>query len=322
MRITKRLLLAAALTLGMAGAAAAQAYPNRAVRIIVPFGPGGPADIYARAVGEHLSSVLKQPFVIENRAGAGASVGTIAVAQAQPDGYTLLMMSNTHTANETLRPTRGYDLMRDFAPVAPVNASDLVFVVHPSVTAKSLPELIAQAKAQPGTLNYASSGLGTPYHLAGENFKARADANIVHVPFRNSGDARTAVLGGHAQLMIDAVSLMLPTVSAGQLRALATTGKQRTSVMPDVPTAIEMGVPGFDASIWLGLMAPRGTPPEIIDMLNAEVRRFQAKPETTAAWTRLGIDAISMSPAEFSQFLRDDIAKWGQVIRDGNIRAE
>ncbi|MEI8145915.1 MAG: tripartite tricarboxylate transporter substrate binding protein [Alphaproteobacteria bacterium] len=320
--MVQRLLVALGLMIAGLMPAAAQSYPARAVRVIVPFGPGGPADIYARAVAQHLSDVMKQAFVIENRAGAGATIGTREVQRSPADGYTLLMMSNTHTANETLLPNRGYELMRDFVPIAPVNASDLVFVVHPSVEAKTLPELIALAKARPGTLNYASSGLGTPYHLAGENFKAITGTDIVHLPHRNSGDARNAVLGGHAQLMIDAVSTMLPTIQSGNVRALATSGRTRNAVTPDVPTAIEMGVANYEATIWLGFMAPAGTPKAIVDQLNAEIRRFQERPEIKSAWGRLGVDVLAQSPEEFGQFLRDDIAKWGAVIRAGNIRAE
>src|SRR5918998_1589741 len=204
--------------------AAAQEYPSRNVRIIVPFGPGGPADIYARFLGQHLSEALKQPFVIENRPGAGAVIGTDEVAKSAPDGHTLLMMSNTHTTNETLIPNKPYQLMRDLAPVAPVNYSDLVMVVHPSLPVKDLKELIALAKAKPGGLNYASSGPGTPYHMAGELFKAMSSTHIVHLPHRASGEARNSVIGGHVQMMLDAISTMRPNAEAGQVKPLATTG--------------------------------------------------------------------------------------------------
>lgn len=316
------LTLAALVALGLGSPVEAQTYPSRAVRVIVPFGPGGPADIYARAVAQHLADALRQPFVIENRPGAGATIGTREAARAPADGYTLLMMSNAHTANETLLPNRGYELLRDFVPVAPVNSSDLVFVVHPSVPARTLGELIALARARPGQLNYASSGLGTPYHLAGESFKAITETDIVHLPHRNSGDARGAIMGGHAQLMIDALSLMLPTAASGQVRVLATTGKVRSPVLPDVPTAIEAGLPNYDAAIWIGFMTPAGTPRAVIDVLNAEIRRYIARPDIASAWNRLGIDIMNMSPDEFGRFIAEDVARWGAVIRAGNIRAE
>ncbi len=322
----RRSILAGLATLGLATALApaalAQGYPNRPVRIVVPFGPGGPADIYARAVGQHLGEALKQNFVIENKPGAGAVIGTVEASRAAPDGYTLLMMSNTHTANETLLPNRGYVLTQAFVPVAPVNASDLVIVVHPSVEAKTLKEFVDLAKAKPGALTYASSGNGTPYHLAGENFKALTGTQMVHLPHRSSGDARNSVLGGHAQMMMDAVTTMTPTITAGQVRALATTGATRSAIMPDLPTAIEAGVPGFEATIWLGLMAPAGTPKEIVDLLNAEVRKFQARPEIKDAWAKQGAVALSMTPAEFSDYLTRDVAKWKTVIETANIKAQ
>jgi tripartite-type tricarboxylate transporter receptor subunit TctC len=313
--------LAAATAVGLPHRAAAQAWPNRPVRIVVPFGPGGPADIYARAVAQHLGEALKQNFVIENKPGAGAVIGTMEAARATADGYTFLMMSNTHTANETLLPNRGYALMDAFMPVAPVNASDLVIVVHPSVEAKTLKEFVDLAKAKPGGLTYASSGNGTPYHLAGENFKAITGTSMVHLPHRNSGDARNSVLGGHAQMMMDAITTMTPTITSGQVRALATTGLRRSAILPDLPTAIEAGVPGFEATIWLGLMAPVGTPKEIVDAVNAEVRKFQARSDIKASWDKQGALAISQSPAEFDGYLRADIAKWKKVIETANIKA-
>lgn len=303
-------------------ARAADPYPTRPVRIIVPFGAGGPADVYARAVGQQLAVALKQPFVIDNRPGAGAVVGTVEAARAAPDGYTLLMMSNTHTVNETLVPRKAYELMRDFVPIAPVNASDLVLVVHPSVKANTLAELVALAKARPGDLNYASSGQGTPYNMAGELFKAMTGTDIVHVPYRGSGEARTAVVGGHVQLMIDAVTTMAPNVAAGQVRALATSGQARSAILPDVPTVVEAGVPGYDATIWLGFMAPKDTPPEIVDRLAAAIAAAVASPELTAAWAKQGAVPMRMTPAAFGDYLRTDIAKWAKVIKDANLKPD
>jgi tripartite-type tricarboxylate transporter receptor subunit TctC len=295
----------------------AQDYPTRPVRIVVPFGAGGPADVAARLIGNVLQDKFGQPFVIENRTGAGGVIGTVEAAKSPPDGYTLLMMSNTQTANESLMSPaqRKYELMRDLVPIAPVNSSDLVIVVHPQVAAKTLAEFIALAKSQPGKLNYASSGTGTPYHMAGELFKSMAGIDVVHVPYRNSGEARSGVIGGQVQMMIDAVTTMAPNVGAGQVRALATTGKTRSSVLPDVPTAQEAGVPGYEATIWLGLMAPAGTPKPIIDKLNAAVNEVIKRPDIVKLWSDQGAVPMSMTPEEFDKYLRGDIVKWAEVVK-------
>jgi tripartite-type tricarboxylate transporter receptor subunit TctC len=302
--------------------AAAQDYPARNVKIIVPFGAGGPADVYARFLGQYLSESLKRSFIIENRPGAGALIGTDEVAKSAPDGYTLLMMSNTHTTNETLIPTKNYQLMRDFVPVAPVNYSDLVMVINPGVPAKDLKEFIALAKSKPGALNYASSGPGTPYHMAGELFKSMSGTDIVHVPHRASGEARTSVMGGHTQMMLDAISTMAPTVKDGQVRALGVTGKKRSSILPDVPTIDEAGVPGYEATIWLGVMAPKGTPQPIVDKLNAEIIKVLNRPDVKEAWAKQGVEPMAMTPSEFDKYLRADIDKWAKVIKDAGIKMQ
>ncbi len=295
----------------------AQDYPTRSIRIIVPFGAGGPADVAARLIGNVLQEKFHQAIVVENRTGAGGVIGTQEVVKSPPDGYTLLMMSNTQTANESLMPQaqRKYELMRDLVPIAPVNSSDLVIVVHPQVAAKTLQEFIALAKSQPGKLNYASSGTGTPYHMAGELFKSMAGIDVVHVPYRNSGEARSGVIGGQVQMMIDAVPAMAPNVSAGQVRALATTGKTRSNVLPDVPTAGEAGVPGYEATIWLGLMAPAGTPRPVIDKLNAAVNEVVKRPDIVKLWKEQGAVPMSMTPEEFDKYLRGDIVKWAEVVK-------
>src|ERR1700753_510990 len=231
----------------LTGACQAQDYPTRPIRMIVPFGAGGPADVAARLIGTFLQESFGQPIVIENRPGAGSVIGTLEAAKAAPDGYTLLMMSNAQTVNESLVPQRKYQLMRDLVAIAPINFSDLVIVVPPSVPARTLQEFIALAKSQPGKLNYASSGQGTPYHMAGELFKTVAGVDLVHVPYRNSGEARSGIIGGQVQMMIDAVTTMAPNVTQGQVRALAITGKARSDVLPDVPTVAEAGMPGYDA---------------------------------------------------------------------------
>jgi tripartite-type tricarboxylate transporter receptor subunit TctC len=212
-------------------------------------------------------------------------------------------------------PQRKYELMRDLVPIAPINYSDLVIVVNPQVPAKTLQELIALAKAQPGTLNFASAGQGTPYHMAGELLKNMTGIDIVHVPYRNSGDARSGVIGGQVQMMIDAVTTMAPNVRAGQVRALATTGKTRSSVLPDVPTVMEAGVPDYEATIWLGLMAPAGTPQPIIDKLNAAVNAVIKQPDVIKLWADQGAVPMSMTPEEFGKYLRGDIVKWANVVK-------
>jgi tripartite-type tricarboxylate transporter receptor subunit TctC len=294
--------------------ARAQDYPSRPVKIIVPFGAGGPADLYARIVAQHLSDALKGSFVVDDRPGAGAVIGTSEVAKAAPDGYTLLMMSNTHTVNETILPNKPYKLMRDLVPVAPVNYSDLVMVVHPSVEAKNLAEFTALAKARPGGLNYASSGTGTPYHMAGELFKALSGTDIVHIPYRGSGEARNAVIGGHVQMMIDAVTTMAPNVEAGQVRALGVSGQSRSSVLPNVPTIAEAGVPGYEATIWLGFMAPKGMPEAIVQKLNAEIQKVLKRDDIKQDWAKQGATPLLMSPAEFGDYINKDIEKWAKLI--------
>src|ERR1700747_2988885 len=298
-----RALLATLLAASVLGVAAkADDYPSRPVRIVVPFGPGGPADVAARLLGNVLQESLGQPFVIENRTGAGGVIGTQEAAKSAPDGYPLLMMSNTQTANESLVPPaqRKYELMRDLVPIAPINYSDLVIVVHPSVPAKTLQEFIALAKSQPGKLNYASSGQGTPYHMAGELFKTLAGIDVVHIPYRNSGEARSGVIGGQVQMMIDSVTTMAPNVAENQVRALATTCEARC------------GVPGYEATIWLGLMAPAGTPKPIIDKINAAVNAAVKRPDIVKLWTQQGAVPMSMTSEEFDKFLRGDIVKWAE----------
>jgi tripartite-type tricarboxylate transporter receptor subunit TctC len=317
MRLRTALALAAIVAVPslLATPSLAQDYPSRPVKVIVPFGAGGPADVTARQIGNILQESFGQPFVIENRTGAGGVIGTQEVVKSPPDGYTLLMMSNTQTANESLVPQRKYELMRDLAPIAPVNYSDLVIVIHPSVQAKTLQEFIALAKSQPGKLNYASSGQGTPYHMAGELFKTMAGINLVHVPYRNSGEARSGVIGGQVQMMIDAVPAMAPNVAENQVRALATTGKSRSTVLANVPTVIEAGIPGYEATIWLGLMAPAGTPKPIIDKINMAVNAAVKRPDIVKLWTQQGAIPMSMTPEEFDKFLRGDIVKWAEVVK-------
>ena len=315
LRLAATLVATALLAGPLSGPGLAQDYPTRPIRIIVPFGAGGPADVAARLIGNILQENFGQPMVIENRPGAGGVIGTLEAARSAPDGYTLLMMSNTQTANESLVPQRKYQLMRDLVAIAPINFADLVIVVHPSVPAATLKEFIALAKSQPGKLNYASSGQGTPYHMAGELFKTVAGVDLVHVPYRNSGEARSGIIGGQVQMMIDAVTAMAPNVSQGQVRALAITGNARSSVLPDVPTVAEAGLPGYEATIWLGLMAPTGTPKPVIDKLNAAVNAAIRRPEIVKLWAEQGAAPMSMTPEEFDKHLRNDIVKWAEVVK-------
>src|SRR5215207_8705325 len=321
MRIVAPTLIALVLALP-AGKSWAQDYPAKPVKIIVPFAAGGPADVYARVLAQHLTDSLKQSFVVENRPGAGSIIGTDAVAKAAPDGYTLLMMSNTHTTNESLIPTKPFQLMRDFTAVAPVNYSDLVMVIHPSVGAQTLSDFIALAKSKPGGLNYASSGPGTPYHMAGELFKAMSGTDIVHVPYKGSSGARTDIIGGQVQMMFDAITTMTSNVQAGQVKALGTTGVKRSSVLPNVPTVAEAGVPGYEATIWLGIMAPAATPKPVIDKLNAEIGNIMNRSDVKENWAKQGAVPMVMSPAEFDKYLRGDIEKWAKVVKLSGAKVE
>ena len=298
-----------------AQAASAQDYPTRPVKIIVPFAAGGPADVYARFLAQRLQEAMGQPFVVEDRPGAGSVTGTDAVAKSAPDGYTLLLMSNAQTVNESLIPNKPYALLRDFVPVSPINYSDLVLVVHPAVAANSLADLIRIAKASPGKLNYASSGPGTPYHMAGELFKAMAGVDIVHIPYKGSSGARTDVLGGQVDMMFDAVTTMNEYAKAGRVRPLATTGKARSMVLPNVPTMNEAGVAGYEAVIWLGVMAPKATPPAIVNRLNAEIRKIVARPDVRDEWAKQGAVGMLMTPEEFSRYAADDIVKWERIVK-------
>ena len=306
----------------LASTAAAQDYPSKPVRIIVPFAPGGSADVYGRFVAQRLQEALGQNFIIDNRPGAGSVIGTDAVAKSAPDGYTLLLMSNTHTVNESLIPSKPFVLMRDFAPIAPISYSDLVLVAKAGLPANNLAELIALAKAKPGALSYASSGPGTPYHMAGELFKAMAGVSIVHIPYKGSAGARTDVLGGQLEMMFDAIPTMAEHVKSGKVKALATTGRARSAVMPDVPTLAEAGVPGYEATIWLGLMAPKGTPAAIVNKLHAEVAKITGQADVKRQWAAQGTAPMTMSIDEFTRYLNDDITKWARIVKISGAKAE
>ena len=317
-QIVALLALAGAL-IASAPAAIADDYPSRAVKIIVPFGAGGPTDVYTRAIAEELRKSLHQPFIMENRPGAGTTIGTDVVAKAPPDGYTLLMVSGTQTVNETLYAHKPYQLMRDLVPIAPLIDSDLVLVVHPSVPAKTLGELLALARAKPGTLNYGSSGPGSNYHMAGELLKNLTGIDIVHVPYKGSTGARNDILSGQIQILFDSVPTMAPQIKAGMVRALGTSGKSRSPILPDVPTMAEAGVPGFNATLWVGFMAPAGTPKPIIDKLHDEITKILRRPDIKQAWEKTGATPIVMTQPEFKSFMEAQVAKWAGVIKSNRI---
>ena len=297
-------------------------FPTKPVRIVVPFAAGGPADIYARFLGQRLQESTGQSFVIENRPGAGSIIGTDLVAKSPADGYTLLLMSNTHTINESLIPKKPFALMKDFAPVAPINYSDLLLVVHPSLPVKSVKELTALARTKAAGLNYASSGNGTPYHLAGEYFNALIGAKITHVPHKGSSDARTSVMSGQVEMMFDAITTMAPLAKAGRVRALASTGVKRSAVTPDAPTMIEAGVAGYEATIWLGVMAPVNTPRAVLERLNSELSKIVTRADVKKTWNEQGAEPMAMSIAEFEKYLNTDIAKWAKVVKASGARID
>jgi tripartite-type tricarboxylate transporter receptor subunit TctC len=300
----------------------AQNYPTRPVKIIVPFATGGPADNYARFMAQRLQDSFGQTFVVDNKPGAGSVIGTDLAAKAAPDGYTLLLMSNTQTVNETLIPNKPYGLMKDFVGVAPINYSDLVLVVNPTKGLNTLADVIRVAKAQPGKLNYASSGPGTPYHMAGELFKSMAKIDMVHVPYKGSSGARTDVLGGQVDMMFDAVTTMTEQIKAGKVKAVGATGKVRSDVLPDVPTLNESGVSGYEATIWLGIMAPKGTPKAVVDKLNEAVSKISSQTDIKQQWAKQGAVPLVMNPVAFDKYLQDDIAKWAGVIKSANIKLD
>jgi tripartite-type tricarboxylate transporter receptor subunit TctC len=308
--------------LSLSPPASAQEYPTRTVRLIVPYSPGGPTDVYSRLLAQGLGESLKQAFVIENRPGAGTIVGTDVAAKSAPDGYTLLLMSSTHTVNESLVHNKSYQLMRDFVAVAPVISSDLVMVVPPTLPVNNLKEFIALAKAKPGALNFASSGQGSNYHMAGELLKAMTGTEMMHVAYRGSGGARTDVLAGQVQMMFDSVPTMAPLVLAKEVKALATTGKERSAILPDVPTMAEAGVPGYEATLWVGVMAPAGTPKPIVDLLNTEINKILARPNVKETLDKQGAVGMSMTPTEFDAFLRAQIAKWEKVVNSAGLKLD
>lgn len=310
---------AAAAAVLLAVPVAAEEYPARPVKIIVPFGAGGPTDVYTRAVVAELQKSLHQTFVMENRPGAGTTIGTDVVAKAAPDGYTLLMVSGTQTVNETLYSKKPYHLMRDLVPIAPLIDTDLVLVVSPSVPAQNLQELLALARAMPGALNYGSSGPGSNYYMAGELLKNIAGIDIQHVPYKGSTGMRTDILSGQIQMLFDSVPTMASMIKQGMVRALGTSGMSRSPILPDVPTLDEAGAKGFQASLWVGFMAPAGTPQPIIDLLNREISKAVMQPSLKKTWEDQGATPIVMTQLEFTAFMAAQIEKWARIIATNHI---
>jgi tripartite-type tricarboxylate transporter receptor subunit TctC len=321
-RLSRRDAMLLALTAGFAARATlamADDYPSRPVKIIAPFGAGGPTDVYTRDIAEELRKALHQTFFIENRPGAGTTIGTELVASSEPDGYTLLMVSSTQTVNETLYTKKPYALMRDLVAVAPLMANDLVLVVNPQVPAKSVAELLALARAEPGTLNFGSSGPGSNYHMAAELLMNLTGINIVHVPYKGSTGMRSDIISGQIQILFDAIPTMAPMVKAGMVRALGTSGITRSPILPDVPTIAEAGVPGFRFSQWIGFMAPTKTPQPVVDLLNKTITGILSRADIKAAWAAQGANPMVMTQAEFTTFMTGEIAKWAKIIAANHI---
>jgi len=322
MTILQRVAALACLILAFISPSKADDYPSRPIKVIVPFGAGGPTDVFTRVLAEELRKSLGQPLVMENRPGAGTVIGTDSAAKSAPDGYTLLMVSATQTVNETLISHKSYELMRDFVPIAMLFRSELVMVVHPSVPANNVKEFIALAKSKPGQLNYASSGPGSNYHMAGELLKNLTGINIVHVPYRGSTGARNDIVGGQVQMMFDSVPTMAPLIQSGRVRGLGTSGRTRSVALPDIPTLSEAGVPGYEATIWIGMMAPVGTPQPIIDVLNREINKIVSRPDIKESWEKQDAKPDPMSPSQFGAHIQAEIAKWAKLIKANNIQAQ
>ena len=300
----------------------AQDYPSHTIRFIVPFGAGGPTDVFTRAIAEEMRKELNQPYMLDNRPGAGTIIGTAEAARAAPDGYTLLMVSATQTTVETLSPNKPYKLMRNFVPVASLMNSELVMVVHPSLPVNNLAEFIALAKTKPGSLNYASSGVGSNYHMAAELVKNLAGIDIVHVPYKGSTGARNDIIAGQVDMMFDSVPTMAPMIETGRVKPLGTSGRVRSLALPNVPTLAEAGIPGYEATIWLGVMAPVGTPQAIVDRLNAEIGKILARSDIAAAWRAQGANPMIMRPDEFGSYMRSEIERWAKVIKANGIKSD
>lgn len=321
-RFCLRLSLVALAMLATAFPARAQSYPDRPIKLLVPFGPGGPPDVIARVAGEHLGNQLKATMVIENRPGAGATIGTRSVVSAAPDGYTLLFASTTSLSIAPfIMKDVGYDAMSDFAPVGGISVGPMVVCVHPSVPVNTIQELIAYAKANPGKLNY-GSGVASPPHIAWGLFTTQTGTKIQYVPYRGMAVAMTDLVSGQIQMMIDGAGPLLPFIQEGKVKPLAVTGKTRSAVFPNLPTMIEAGYPEFDLTFWTGLVAPKGTPPAIVGKVNGALNEALKLPAMKASLDKFYIGPLTGKPDEFGGFLKSEYAKWGGIIRAAGIKVE
>jgi tripartite-type tricarboxylate transporter receptor subunit TctC len=301
--------------------AAADTYPSRPVHIIVGFPAGGPGDTLARLIGQWLSERLHQPFVIENRPGAGGNIGAEAVVRAPADGYTLLLATSASAINVTLYPNLSFNFVRDIASVAAISRDPYVMVVNPSVLANTVPEFIAYAKANPGKINMGSGGIGVPSHVFGELFEIMAGVDMTHVPYRGAAPALIGLIGGQVQVLFNPLPSSIEYIRAGKLRALAVNTATRQEALPDIPTVGDF-VPGYDANSWTGIAAPKNTPAEIVDRLNKEINAALADPQMKAQFAALGAERMPMTPTEFGKFIADETEKWGKVIREANIKPD
>ena len=315
-------LLLAIVLLVLAAAVPAQNFPNRPLRLVVPFSAGGAADVPARILTQKLSEALGQQVIVDNKPGAGSTIGAEAVAKAPPDGYNLLMISNTHFVSAALYKKLSYDSVADFAAVTQVTTAPNVIVVHPSLPVKNVKELIALAKAKPGKIDYASSGNGSTQHLTGALFTKMAGIDMMHIPYRGSGPATADLLSGQVTVGFPGIAGMLPQIRAGKLRALAVSSLKRNANLPDVPTVDETMIKGFNADAWFGLFAPAGTPPEIIARLNAELQKALADPATAETIVKAGFDITPSSAADLTAFVKTEIVKWAKVVKDSGAKAE
>ena len=322
MKYLFRALAAFAIVLTCAGGASAQTWPTRSIRMVVPYTPGGYTDLMARLVGQKISEALGQPIVFENKPGANAIIGTDVVAKSAPDGYTFGTVIAAHAVNATLNPKLPYDTMKDFTYVSLMSVAPLIMIAHPSVPANNLKELIALAKAKPGELNFASSGIGAAAHLTMEMFKSRAGINMQHIPYKGTAGALQDTVGGQINVMFDIIGPLMPQVRSGNVKALVVTAKERVPAAADVPTMAEQGVPDFVSGTWAGIIAPAGTPKEIVDRVAAEAKKALADPAMKAKLAEQGIVAMGSTPDEFRAFVGEEIASWKKVITDANIKME
>lgn len=315
--------LAACISLAMLPSAVGQTYPSKPIRIVVPFTPGGSNDVLARAIGEKLSASLGQPVVVDNKPGASGNIGSDSVAKSPADGYTLLIAANNvMSMNPALFAKMPFDSVKDFEPITLLGVVPVVLAINPEVKVTSVKELVAAAKAKPGGLRYASSGKGSPQHLSAELFKSMTGTDIVHIPYKGAAPAVTDLLGGHVEMQFGAINSLLPHVKAGRLRALGVAGAQRVSALPDVPTIAEAGVAGYESDIWIALVAPAKTPPAIVNLLNAEVRKALAAPDVQQKLSEQAIEPRTSSPAALAKLVSDDLKRWSRVVKDAGIQPE